>query len=88
MHVIYKLLSQELQDFLDGANEGAIYFSLGTNVNVSSITEERRNAFLDAFSELPQRILFKWELDELPGKPSNVMIAKWFPQQSVLGKFI
>ncbi|XP_069686785.1 UDP-glycosyltransferase UGT5-like [Periplaneta americana] len=80
-----KPLPKDLQDFLDGALEGVIYFSLGTNVRSDRMTEEKRQIFLDAFSELPQfRVLWKWESDELPGQPSNVKVAKWLPQQDVL----
>ncbi|XP_019874679.2 UDP-glucuronosyltransferase 2B2 [Aethina tumida] len=29
--------------------------------------------------------MWKWETDDLPDKPENVLIRKWFPQQDVLG---
>lgn len=45
-----------------------------------------RDAFLKAFSKLPQRVLWKWENEVLPGKTDNVMIKKWMPQRDVLGK--
>jgi len=50
--------------------------------------EEKRRVFIEAFSELPQKILWKWESDILPGQPSNVKIAKWLPQQDILGNMI
>lgn len=37
------------------------------------------------FSRLPQRVLWKWESDSMPGKPDNVMLRRWLPQQDVLG---
>lgn len=33
---------------------------------------------------LKERVLWKWEVDELPGKPDNVMTQKWLPQDDVL----
>lgn len=39
---------------------------------------------MDVFAKLPYKILWKAEA-ELPGKPDNVLVSKWFPQQSVLG---
>jgi hypothetical protein len=48
--------------------------------------QEKRHAFLGAFSELPQKILWKWEADILPGQPPNVKLGKWLPQQDILGK--
>ena len=47
--------------------------------------EEKMRAFLEAFTELPQKILWKWESDSLPGQPLNVKTEKWLPQQDILG---
>lgn len=42
--------------------------------------------FVEVFSEIPQRVL--WRADDFAIKdiPSNVRIAKWFPQRDVLGR--
>jgi glucuronosyltransferase len=79
---------QDLQKFLDEAKDGVIYFSLGTNVLSDHMPEEKRRAFLEAFSELPQKILWKWESDSLPEQPANVKLAKWLPQQDILGRHL
>ncbi|XP_049808773.1 UDP-glycosyltransferase UGT5-like [Schistocerca nitens] len=79
-----KPLPRDIQNFLDGATDGVIYFSLGSNVKSIALPEHKRRAFLEAFAQLPQRVLWKWEVDSLPGQPENVMIAKWLPQQDVL----
>jgi len=76
---------QDLQEFLDKAKDGVIYFSLGTNVRSDHMPEEKMRAFREAFSELPQKILWKWESDILPGQPANVKFWKWLPQQDILG---
>jgi len=52
------------------------------------IPEEKRRLFIEAYSELPQKILWKWESDILPGQPPNVKIQKWLPQQHILGNTI
>ncbi|XP_047112256.1 UDP-glycosyltransferase UGT5-like [Schistocerca piceifrons] len=77
---------QDVRDFLGGARDGVVYFSLGSNVRSSAIPPETVRAFLDAFAGIPQRVLWKWEADRLPSQPSNVMTAKWLPQQDVLGE--
>jgi glucuronosyltransferase len=59
---------------------------MGSAVYSSDMPEIKLKAFLEAFSELKQRILWKWEKDSLPGKPQNVKIGKWFPQTDILGK--
>ncbi|XP_067000258.2 UDP-glucosyltransferase 2 [Anabrus simplex] len=79
-----KPLPKDIKSFLDGAEHGVIYFSLGSNVKSVNLPQEKVKHILDAFSEVPQRVLWKWESDSLPGKPSNVMIRKWLPQQDVL----
>nr|CAD7202406.1 unnamed protein product [Timema douglasi] len=71
--------------FIDNAPKGVIYFSLGSNVKSDTMTQEKRQIFLDAFAELPDyHVLWKWESDSLPGQTSNVKVAKWFPQQDIL----
>lgn len=71
--------------FLDEAKHGAIFFSLGSNVRSDKMPPEKVKAFLDAFSELPQRVLWKWESDSLPGQPQNVIVRKWLSQNDILG---
>jgi glucuronosyltransferase len=65
-----------------------IYFSLGSNTRSDHLPEQKRLAFLEAFSELPQKVLWKWESDVLPGQPSNVKLGKWLPQQDILGESV
>jgi hypothetical protein len=48
--------------------------------------EYKKNAFLQVFSKLKQRVLWKWETDTLPGQPKNVKLGKWLPQSDILGK--
>ncbi|XP_049803189.1 UDP-glucosyltransferase 2-like [Schistocerca nitens] len=79
-----KPLPKRIREFMDGAEHGVIYFSLGSNVKSSALPWEKAKAFLDAFRELPQRVLWKWENESLPGQPHNVMVSKWLPQQDVL----
>jgi len=78
-----KPLPKELKKILDSASEGFLYFSLGTNIKSKDLSEETRNILLQAFAELPYKILWKFELEELSGKPKNVIISKWFPQQDI-----
>lgn len=81
-----KKLPKDLQEYLDNAKNGVIYFSLGSNMKSYLMPEEKRQAIINAFAKLKEDVLWKWEEDELPGKPTNVRIAKWLPQQDILGK--
>ncbi|GFG31894.1 hypothetical protein Cfor_10048 [Coptotermes formosanus] len=78
------LLICELQKYLDEAPHGVIYFSMGSNLQSSSMPESKRDAFLGAFSKLKQHVLWKWESDTLPGQPNNVKLGKWLPQSDIL----
>nr|CAD7577320.1 unnamed protein product [Timema californicum] len=57
---------------------------MGSMIRAETFPEEKRRAFLEAFSELPQRVLWKWEGGELPDQPSNVLTQKWMPQFDIL----
>nr|CAD7414723.1 unnamed protein product [Timema poppensis] len=76
---------KDLQKFMDDAKEGVVYFSLGSNLQSSALPEYRKEAFLKAFSKLKQKVLWKFEADNLPGQPANVKIQKWLPQSDILG---
>ncbi|XP_046752128.1 UDP-glycosyltransferase UGT5-like [Diprion similis] len=77
-------LSKNLQKTLDDATQGFIYMSLGTNVKSVMMSNETRNEFIAAFSQLPYTVIWKFENENLPGRPDNVIIMKWAPQQSIL----
>jgi glucuronosyltransferase len=71
-----------LETFIEGAKEGVIYFSLGSLVRSETLPEEKLRSFLDAFSELPQRVV--WKTDSILGLPNNVITSKWLPQFDIL----
>jgi hypothetical protein len=57
---------------------------MGSMIRADTLPDDKREAFVQAFSELPQRVLWKWESDSMPGQPKNVKIAKWLPQFDIL----
>ncbi|KAH8294654.1 hypothetical protein KR018_000885, partial [Drosophila ironensis] len=78
-------LPKEMGEFIEGAGEaGVVYFSLGSNVKSKDLPADRKELILKTFASLPQRVLWKFEDDQLPNKPSNVFISKWFPQPDIL----
>lgn len=76
---------QDLQKHLDSATQGAIYFSLGSNIKSKYLPNNVKTILLDTFSELPYKVLWKYE-DDLPEKPDNVIVSEWFPQQHIFSK--
>lgn len=79
------IFKQELAIFLDEATEGFVYMNLGSNAKSTMMPKKTLEQFIIAFSRLPYKVLWKFENDDLPGKPDNVHIMKWVPQQTVLG---
>lgn len=41
---------------------------------------------MDAFAQIPQRVLLKYE-DDMKEKPKNVITVKWLPQRDILGTY-
>lgn len=77
-------VNRKFKALLDGATHGAIYFSFGSNINMSDLEERDVRAFVESFRKLKQIVLWKWENGTIPNLPDNVYIDKWFPQQYIL----
>ncbi|KAK9746316.1 UDP-glucoronosyl and UDP-glucosyl transferase [Popillia japonica] len=77
-------LPEDIQQFLDDAKDGAIYFSMGTNVRTKYIPQYFIETMLEAFSHLPYRIL--WKMDEIMPEyqSNNIRMETWVSQQDVL----
>ncbi|XP_036346582.1 UDP-glycosyltransferase UGT5-like, partial [Rhagoletis pomonella] len=86
MHIDHKptQLPTDMEAFINASPNGAIYFSLGSNVKSVFLRKEKLDAIMNAFAKLPVNVLWKFEKDDLPGKPKNVYVSKWFPQQDIL----
>ncbi|CAG9761805.1 unnamed protein product [Ceutorhynchus assimilis] len=73
-------LTADLQDFLDDAKEGAIYFSLGSNIKGKNLNDTVKKSLLEAFTSMPYKVL--WKIDHKFDKvPKHVRIQKWFSAQ-------
>ncbi|KAH8261354.1 hypothetical protein KR044_007860 [Drosophila immigrans] len=79
-----KQLPLDMQSFLDGATDGAIFFSLGNNVQSKEMPEQMLRLFLKVFGALKQRVLWKFEDESIGKLPANIMIRKWLPQADIL----
>lgn len=75
-----------MKSSLDSATDGVVYFGMGTNIKLSTTTNETQRAILKCLGGLKQKVFMQWH-EEIPDDlPSNIVMAKWFPQQSILGK--
>ncbi|XP_066511702.1 UDP-glucuronosyltransferase 1-6-like isoform X1 [Hoplias malabaricus] len=77
-------LSPEVEEFVEGSGEhGLVVFTLGSFV--SSMPKEKAAIFFQAFSQIPQRVVWRYT-GELPDHvPDNVKLMKWLPQNDLLG---
>ena len=65
-------LPKKLRDFMDGADEGVVLYSLGFSMHSAAKYE----AIMDALSRLPQRVVMK--LDTRPKHvPKNIMVREF-----------
>ncbi|XP_047537311.1 UDP-glucosyltransferase 2-like [Vanessa atalanta] len=80
---VVKPLPKDLQNIMDNAKHGIIYFSMGSNLRSQHFPTEVKQELLNMFAELKQTVLWKFE-EDLPNLPNNVHILKWAPQQSIL----
>ncbi|XP_063832458.1 UDP-glucosyltransferase 2-like [Ostrinia nubilalis] len=78
-----KPLPKDIQDKMDSAQHGVIYFSMGSMIKSSSMPDEIKQGFLKMFGSLKQTVIWKFE-EVLPNLPKNVHILKWAPQQGIL----
>lgn len=84
---MFKFCFQNVQTFIDSAENGVIFFSFGSVVNLNDLPEEKLNIFINVIGRLKQKIILKW----VPNNSSvhfseNVMTGSWFPQSDILGK--
>ncbi|XP_050072375.1 uncharacterized protein LOC126560460 [Anopheles maculipalpis] len=79
-----KELPEDIKKFLDGAKEGVIFFSLGSYMKSADMPKDKMKAFLEVFRNLKQRVLWKYENEDIARLPKNVMVRKWLPQSDIL----
>nr|XP_018906826.1 PREDICTED: UDP-glucuronosyltransferase 2B1-like [Bemisia tabaci]XP_018906827.1 PREDICTED: UDP-glucuronosyltransferase 2B1-like [Bemisia tabaci] len=78
-----KRLPRDIEKFIEDSPDGVIYFCMGSLLRAATFPEHKKNAFLYTFSKLKERVLWKFE-DENVSAPSNVMIKEWMPQRDIL----
>nr|XP_027223453.1 UDP-glucuronosyltransferase 2B19-like [Penaeus vannamei] len=79
-----KPLPKDLESWISGAgSEGVVYFSLGSVAQGQSMPTKYRDMFVEAFKQLKQRVIWKYE-EALEGISDNVLMRKWLPQQDIL----
>lgn len=78
---------QDIQEFLDNAPQGVIYFSLGSNLQSDQLENSTLTELYSAFGTLKQKILWK-HTGSKTTEFKNIKFVKWVPQQAVLGMML
>lgn len=81
-------LPSDIQQFIDDAGaDGVIYMAWGSKSFIQMLPDRLRDDLIRVLSTVVrQKVLIKWEGDEMPQgmMNANIMAKKWFPQQDVL----
>ncbi|XP_068158071.1 UDP-glycosyltransferase UGT4-like [Drosophila tropicalis] len=78
-------MPDDLQQFMDGAEHGVIYFSLGVEIYMKWLPDKMKLTFLEVFSNLKQRVLWKYDgLNSLKDKSDNIFFRSYLPQKQIL----
>lgn len=75
---------EEMQRFLDEAEHGVIYFSMGLEIRFKYLPDYMQQPLLQSFAELKQRVVWKNELFTTPNKTGNVFRIVKAPQRIIL----
>ncbi|GLV45787.1 UDP-glycosyltransferase family 35 member E2 [Carabus blaptoides fortunei] len=77
-------MPEDIKKYLDGAKNGAILFSLGTLISNRDMSNKTIDTLLEAFSELPYRVIWKSGKQLFTIGPDNIRVYKWLPQAAIL----
>lgn len=79
-----KSLSGNLAKFIEESEHGIIYISFGSVVKSSTLPNDKFEAIIGAISELPQRVIWKFDDKDKIKEYKNIFAEKWLPQNDIL----
>ncbi|XP_077978251.1 2-hydroxyacylsphingosine 1-beta-galactosyltransferase-like [Glandiceps talaboti] len=77
-------LDKEFGDYVESAEHGIVVFALGSVANLAS-SMDVAEMFVRAFARLSQKVIMRYDGPPPPGVGSNTKLAKWLPQNDLLG---
>nr|XP_057923180.1 UDP-glucuronosyltransferase 1A1-like [Doryrhamphus excisus] len=78
---VRKPLPEDLEPWVSGEH-GFVVFTLGTAV--PEMPEEITNVFLEAFRQIPQKVIWRYTGSVSGNIPENVKMMNWVPQNDLL----
>jgi len=79
-----KPLPDDLREFIESAEHGVVYFSLGGNLRPSKMKEQKKRDILASLSKLKQKVIWKWDDETVEVDKSKFIVRKWLPQDDIL----
>eukprot|EP00102_Acyrthosiphon_pisum_P002681 XP_001944335.2 PREDICTED: UDP-glucuronosyltransferase 2C1 [Acyrthosiphon pisum] len=79
-----KPLPKDIEQYINDSPNGVIFFTLGSVIRLETAPAYLQKAFVGALAEIPQRVLWKYDVPDIGDLPQNVKIGKWFPQRDIL----
>ncbi|XP_022123896.2 UDP-glycosyltransferase UGT5 [Pieris rapae] len=81
-----KNIPTHVEKFVAASEHGVILFSLGSQLSSTSISKEKQDIFMRAFSKLKERVIWKYADSAEEGTliSHNILRVKWLPQNELL----
>lgn len=76
-----------MKTFIEEADYGVIYVSLGSIIEPSDFME-LGNTFIQTRKNFPQRVIMMWDPKLFIEIPENILVKKWISQTQVLSKIV
>lgn len=70
---------------MNNSPDGVVYFSFGSVIKLNILPKNELEIIIRQLGKINQKVLLKWESNDAPDFPPNIIIRKWFPQADILG---
>jgi len=80
----YVKLEPSLKRFLDEAEHGVIYFSMGLEINYKWLPQQMLQVLQQSFDQLPWHVVWKLEQETLENQSDRTYISPFLPQRELL----
>jgi len=80
----YVELEPSLKRFLDEAEHGVIYFSMGLEIMNKWLPQQMLQVLQQSFDQLPWHVVWKFERETLENKSDRIYISPLLPQRELL----
>jgi glucuronosyltransferase len=77
-------LPEDIKSFIESAEHGVIYFSMGGNLKPSLMADQKKIDIIAALSKTKQKILWKWDDLDVQVDRKKFLVQKYFPQDDIL----